>query len=93
MTWPDVIRSVEARIHDSAAQDRELRMLYLEGRMVGFEPNSVMYTVHCAACHWDSVTLGDEAPQCCLRCGATDPEVVDVRRLPPVHDSLRDREH
>ena len=50
--------------------------------MVGFEPNSIMYTVHCAACHWDSVTLGDEAPRCCLRCGATDPEVVDVRRLP-----------
>jgi hypothetical protein len=30
---------------------------------------------------------------CCLHCGATDPEVIDVRRLPPVHDSLRDREH
>ena len=30
MTWPDVVRSVEARIHDGRAQDHELRALALE---------------------------------------------------------------
>ena len=30
MTWPDVIRSVEARIHDGQARDKELRAIWRE---------------------------------------------------------------
>jgi hypothetical protein len=47
MTWPDVIRSVEERIADLAAQERELQALY--ETETAHWPDTLLLCLHCAA--------------------------------------------
>jgi len=80
MTWPDVVRSVTARISDCGAQDRELRAIYSE-MAAKFPPSQLYLTVHCYACGYDSIVRGESDqsdPQFCLHCGAPDPEIIDA---------------
>ena len=79
MTWPDVIRSVTTRIPPGRAQDRELQALYLEATMGRVPaPTDTVVTIYCAACGWHSVAFSEDAPECCLHCGAANPEVVEI---------------
>jgi hypothetical protein len=80
MSWRDVIESVRGRIHDERAADRELNAKWREMR----QEDARYVVVHCHACCYDSLFVGDDAQErICLHCGADDPEVVEVSRTAP----------
>lgn len=83
MTWPDVVRSVTARISDCAAQNRELGAIYRDMAPSKYPPTLIYLTVHCKLCGYDSVVRDESDPQYCLHCGAPDPEIMDAHVGPP----------
>lgn len=86
MTWPDVIRSVQARIHDGRAQDGELRAKWRE-RMPEAGRQQFRITLHCAACHYDTEVISDVSHPhfggwYCAHCGTDNPEITGIKVHP-----------